>query len=391
MNNSWLKNKSVEARDNVVSVGGKYFFLHQNNSGQRQCEYFFGGKKVEPENIRNFKDNIELNKKLSDKYTFKYCHLICESKVSGHSDILKKEFNLDTYTLISDFMVDSCVVAPKLSPDDFFITDSHSHSIGSIKHIQSVLDQIGVGKIEIDNVSESIIPNFRGDLFSKLGLEQVDERRLDSVNGYTPGVNLFNISKYLNGNTGNIQSCYNKNAIVKGRLVTFGDSFIGMNLRTWSLFFEEIIHFRIPYVDEAIVASLKPDFVVTSNTERYLTSVPNATKNKMPFFFDTLMNLKEGLGDREKVIFRNLFYKNRADYMEYLSSLLYLKNNDDIKELTVYDFDASRVDEIRDYAIGIESDDISTSLHLMLIAKHFRPDGIYINNKISEYKLKLGV
>ncbi|MBN0987000.1 hypothetical protein [Amphritea pacifica] len=82
---------------------------------------------------------------------------------------------------------------------------------------------------------------------------------------------------------------------------------------------------------------------------------------------------------------------NRSYYDFELPDLneLLLKFEESLTENKSIAISSELVDILRDLAIGIERLNLDKAYELMKLVKHFRPDGVTINNKIKDYENKL--
>ena len=58
------------------------------------------------------------------------------------------------------------------------------------------------------------------------------------------------------------------------RLALFGDSFAKACIKYLSFYFDQIMYVRSPFIIEELASKFQPSHIITSNAERYLSSVP---------------------------------------------------------------------------------------------------------------------
>lgn len=273
----------------------------------------------------------------------------------------------------------------------YFLTgDHHTNDRGYLKQLKVILNELGL----VDQIPElkaifKTNATKHGDLINKLSTKvKVKEESLESINGRFPCEPVFDLRKYLKSNSGQIKYYYNKDAYFNKRLLTFGDSFIGGGLDIWSIFFDEIIHFRSPYVIEDIVKSLNPDYVITGNAERYLVNVPDYYSK--PWFMNYLLpgSITKEIPKRIAKILSGLFSKGRCFKLIMENEFtLHIDPAKKLSEITILDIiNSNDINYIRSKAESLENVDIDESLRLMRIANVARPEGEYIKRKIMEYE-----
>ncbi len=108
-----------------------------------------------------------------------------------------------------------------------------------------------------------------GDLGSKLQPEQKELADRFATSWDLKSSN----NKLSNGNDGYFEVIISKSPLASGRLLIFGDSYMQQTLLMLSYFFKVIAFCRTGYFHEEIFSSMKPDFVVTENAERYFSDV----------------------------------------------------------------------------------------------------------------------
>ena len=128
----------------------------------------------------------------------------------------------------------------------------------------------------------------------QLNLEALQEKRVTGIENSKINPSVFTTNSALSANSGTILFYFNALAKFNKRLLVFGDSFVQSCLPILSNYFSEIIFLRSPFIIPDLADNLEPDFILTSNAERYLTSIQNA-KAKKPYFlhyFSTQFNPK---------------------------------------------------------------------------------------------------
>lgn len=388
--------------NNVVILKKKnkhYYFLHQENTGQEQFEYYLGNKNLNIVNIENFNSNMSHNIEISNKYKFKYFHMISQSKEVAHKDIFKDTCDLkidSIYLKNKDYFKSENVVYLELIHDDFLIGDHHYNDVGYLKSLSLVLNKFNINfHFDRKDYKTKIIPTTHGDLINKLNKKIiVDEVHVEKFLGVKPLEPIFDLRENLTSNSGQIKYYYNPRAILKNRLITFGDSFLGGGLDLYNVLFREIVHFRSPYILEDVVSCLKPDYVITQNAERYLINM-NMVYSK-PWFINYLFNsqIKNPINERNQKILSSLFSNVRERHCEIMENRFVLNINKDLNpnEITANDIKSQAdVNYVRKVAINLENNNLVESLRLMNILSQVRPNSSIINDKISLYKKLLNL
>lgn len=280
------KNKHLSFKDGVVELND-VLFLHQENSGQHQFDYLLGNKSITQESLRAFNQNMRKNIRYSEVKEIPYKHVIFPSKPY----VFRKEFQ-DIGLKISKIGVEEMysqenVYFPGLDTDDYYLDDTHVNHRGLLKILSNLAKELL--SIELPegrfNFEESI-----GDLGRMCGKGPIYKEKLTAFEGQKEKFRLdlnFTLQNALKGNSGHLDVNVNSRALLKKRLLVFGDSFFRSSLPLVNKIFEEVIYFRCPFIIQEIANIIEPDVIFTGNAERYLVNVPNA-KETPPYFFNYL-------------------------------------------------------------------------------------------------------
>jgi hypothetical protein len=84
------------------------------------------------------------------------------------------------------------------------------------------------------------------------------------------------------GNNGIVDILFGTRAVYQKRLLVFGDSFSRDLCSLLSYFFQEVVFLRTPFFHDEMFNQIKPDLVLTSNVERYL-SFCESDERRPPF------------------------------------------------------------------------------------------------------------
>ena len=314
------KFKELKFYRNVV-IFDNVLFLHQENSAQRQFQTLMGEISVGKENLVNFKKNIEHNKETAKRNNFDYKHIVFPAKPNIYKDQFKA-IGVNLKALFTEDFMNSHVMYPQLTPEDYYLCDTHINDTGNFKVIKEVLKSFNY-----PDLPEPIFINDEkvGDLMQMMGKDDHENILvIDGFEGLSCQTQEFSLSSSIVGNTGQIKILFNPAALYNRRLVLFGDSFVEHGLMIYSKLFCEVIYLRKPYIINDIVNILEPDIVLTSNTERYLCGVPNLYNDK-PWFINYIDRDFDSslLSEKDRSAFKAIFYgKQSNEYKNYFGSLL---------------------------------------------------------------------
>lgn len=296
-----MSNKRLSAGDIVgeVLIGqDNFFFL--NNGGQYQMDYLLGKKTPDPKSVENFVGNIKSRAEYCRSKNINYAHIVFPSKpvifrhktpesYQGKIKSLylthynKPELQNPDYNLFypKDLLDQKNTVAPV-----FVRQDTHMTDFGSLSVMQMLFDSF---KIDI-SLKDYFVEQKRvwqGDLAKMISVApEYEETILNQKFTFLS----YDNNPYLPGNTNNVSIFRNENSRSDKRLLIFGDSFFKLSLRFLLLYFRELIFFRTPFFHKDLVDMCKPDYVLSGNAERYLSSV--TSDEDAPNFLLSLLNNK---------------------------------------------------------------------------------------------------
>lgn len=310
--------------NNVLFGKNDYLFLYQGK--QRQFDFLTGVKSPSEESITNFANNIENRLQYCKDRNITYTHIVYPSKpiIKSHElpdgigriESLYLKYYKEVIALknLHDYVHYPIDVLKK---EDLFNSvyrkkDTHMTDYGYeaiAKHLSNSLDfklvKTGLYRTEI----------MVSDLSAMLGLKSKSEEAVYCNNNF--GV-LEDNRAFLSGNTGNIVLHYNP--MGKGRLLIFGDSFIKDNLKFFFPYFKNILFVRSPFFFKDLVELFSPNYVVTSNAERYLA---NVEKDGHPHALNPLFLSLIEESYKPSNSFKNMFIGflsmnfNQAGYLEW--------------------------------------------------------------------------
>lgn len=239
----------------------------------------------ESQSIDNFWFNISLRDNICRQSGIKYLHVIFPDKQS----VIPSEFPFSPVARLGSVYLkneDNKVLYPfenlaNLKNGGFNLLDTHLNDFGNLQLLNLILERFDF------DCSEDLLflkdcvdteKRFQGDLAIK-----IDSRIYEVIKKLEPRWNFLRYRNNTKLNDGLIDLIFNPNAKNKKVLLIFGDSFFRSMLVHLSYFFEKVICCRTKYFHSEIVHLIQPDFVLTGNAERYLSSV-SSDKEAHPFF-----------------------------------------------------------------------------------------------------------
>ena len=382
-------NKNIHSLNGVLKVK-EHLFLHQQSVAQEQFQYFQGVKKITNSNIKAFVNNISRNVEIANALDFKYLHIIFPAKPVVFKTTFEN-IGVEINSIVTKEHLKPSVLYPKSKIDDFEFGDTHHNDKGLFDIIKQAFVAMDIETPVLSPLFQE--KNFLGDLDAMYGIEPSPIKVIKGFRGYNNSlIQKFDLSKYLTGNSGHIDYHFNGTAIIKKRLVLFGDSFFRKSLGILSYIFEEVIYFRNPYIIEDIVKVLAPDFVWSGNAERYLVNVPDSSLPK-PYFLNYfgakfrstevpvhIVSMFELLfSGRENRKFREWKNNNIVTISSHKQSNPYEITSSDLKMPMDINF-------CYNTAIDYEKIDINCSYYLIKLALKARPDGPILKKQYEAYK-----
>jgi hypothetical protein len=260
-------------------------FLAQTDMAQRQFQYFSKKLELSDEMLSRFRSNINLNNRYCEVRNIPYLHIVFPAKIPCFQDL----FELNGIP-ISPIFSEGHALPNVYYPIDilngkehFYKYDTHNNDLGKLLLGHYLIERLQLNEPFLKPLFKEV--KYKGDLNSRIGLQPVNEKKFVGFENISKTILSFSNSNALPGNTGRIIFIYNAKPILHARLLICGDSFIQGIAPILAHYFAEIVFFRNPYILDDIADNLEPDYIITSNAERYLVSVPDA-KIKRPFFMN---------------------------------------------------------------------------------------------------------
>lgn len=262
-----------EIKNNVlINNDNNWKFLFSGD--HRQFDFLTGESTISNQSIDAFNENIEFRRTLSSQLGIPFLHVVFPCKPIAMRTKLPKTYQ-DIKPLFDVFSPDKDVIYPldrllscreSFSPDD-----THTTPVGSWSILQGILDKFSLGSPDSPRFESS---STIGDLNRMLGL--MDKRPFDKFTGLVgKEYKVLDVTNKhgLRGNSGIIRIIRNPNSVYKKTILIFGDSFYNNNLNSQiAAFFENVVFFRSPVIIEHVIRTIKPDFLLTGQAERYLSS-----------------------------------------------------------------------------------------------------------------------
>lgn len=265
-------------KNDVIKLGEEpYLFLHQHKRAQRQFDLFTGKVNIKESCISNFIDNYNYSNDISsNEFGAKYVHVVFPAKIPVFRDLFSK-FGVEVrsiFPMFSKYCPD-VLYHEELNYSDFYIQDTHNSDHGKIKIIDQCLNHFNIEIICANKLWGEL--SLIGDLGKKLGEKPIVESKLLGIEGEDFELRSFSNRKGLSGNSGELSLTLNRfenmNRGVR-KLALFGDSFAKSCIKYLSYYFDQILYVRSPFVIRTLAKNFQPTHIITSNAERYLSSVP---------------------------------------------------------------------------------------------------------------------
>lgn len=274
-------NYSSGGVENNVLVGlSDYLFLF--DGGQKSFKFSTGEERVLPEYIYNFFHNIEQRANFLNKKNIQFIHVVFPSKEIVLSKYVPKPWREKIQSVFisnyspQDPILNNMLLYPiellkdaNLIKPVFRVLDSHMTDHGTMAVAMSILEKWGLQY----NVADFFVQRFesrRGDLADMLKIKtKVTEEFLEPKFLFS----TFDNRTSLPGNTSNLCILHNPVSTTCKRLLIFGDSYVKYTLPFLAPVFRDVVYVRSATFQSDMVDLMAPDYVISSNAERYLCKV----------------------------------------------------------------------------------------------------------------------
>ncbi|WP_413404357.1 MULTISPECIES: hypothetical protein [unclassified Synechococcus] len=278
--------------NDVFETKDKILFLEGGNHSVFELfseESFNKKEKKIKKNASIYARNLKSRKRHCEKLKIPFINLIFPDKCvafSQHQELLPynlKSLFLDCYLQqYPDISTTTEYLLKELAdPNCWLKTDTHLSPEGRIAATKSITssrllfdqDQILLNKRRLEGIENQVMnKKYIGDLGRKL-VPPCEE--LIKCHAIYSDSSLFKKANngISSGNEGIIEIIASQIGLIDSKLLIFGDSFMRQQLESLSLIFNKIIFMRTRYFHDEIVSDIRPDFVITSCAERYLSSI----------------------------------------------------------------------------------------------------------------------
>jgi hypothetical protein len=261
--------------------------------GQRSFAFSTGDAKISSQYISLFFHNLKQRNRHLAVRGIPFVHLIYPSKEIVLKDKVPEPWReriqslfLSRYIVMQPALANMCLypidllMALNRNQPVFRVLDTHMTDAGTMAVAQHVLEKWGlqydVSKFFVINQEER-----PGDLADMLNIN-----KKISENFFKPTFifQRFDNRYSLPGNTDNVCIIHNSKSMTQKRLLIFGDSFIKIALPFFAPVFRDVVYVRSATFQPDMVELMAPDFVISSNAERYLCKVEADTDSKPMLF-----------------------------------------------------------------------------------------------------------
>ncbi len=260
---------------------GRDGYLFLLDGGHHVFDLLLGLRKVTEQSYANFADNIARRAAICERAGVGYLHVIYPDKHSVQTE----EFPVkDPYRLAESYLdklpdIRKWVFYPRqilqgVKPAAFLKTDTHLTETANILATAAIVQQL-IGENQAEHVRRLLTSHdwgesdWTGDLGGrfdpKLGERQRVLRRRWPFKWFH--------NDMTGGNDGIVDLLFSPQAIYRTRILVFGDSFSRNLASVLSYFFTEVVFLRTRFFHDEMFEQIKPDLVLTSNVERYLSRV----------------------------------------------------------------------------------------------------------------------
>jgi len=272
----------------AVGPGDELFLLSKRHE---TLNYVSGRKRATQREIDDFHETLIRRRKHATGIGARYFHLVAPDKhaVYDASFPIPIDYRLGAHyasCIPSDLLEYPVSRLQSLLPERVYRkTDSHWSLLGSIAIAAFIAARMGIsepivadGLREMREAMRTEKKEFSGDLGSKL-----EPNHREPLQTLVADWEVEEAANVVPGNEGVFRIFKSSHSQAKGRMVIFGDSFSFQALLPLSRYFHQILCCRTRNYHHEIVSMARPDFVLTQNVERYLSS-PGNDKTASTFF-----------------------------------------------------------------------------------------------------------
>jgi hypothetical protein len=286
-----LLNESSVIRNNVLIGSDSYLFLF--NGRHRSFAFSTGEVKPSAQDISFFFNNLEQRNHFLSTRGISFLHVTYPSKEIVLKDKVPAPWReqiqslfLSRYVAQQPALADMSLypLAPLMKLNQtqrvFRVLDTHMTDAGTMAVTQQVLGKWGlqydVAKFFTINEERKL-----GDLADMLNVkDKISEEFFKPTFSFL----IFDNRSSLPGNADNVCIVHYPESMTCKRLLIFGDSFIKYALPFFAPVFRDVVYIRSSTFQADMVDLMAPDYVISSNAERYLCKVSADASSKSMLF-----------------------------------------------------------------------------------------------------------
>lgn len=288
MVSSEAKNENIFG-EVAFNADRELFLLSQRHE---TLKYWTGQKRATQKAISTFKQCLLARR----RHAFAsgasgYLHIVAPDKHVVYEDVLpfKLEYSLGMEyqkNISKDIFLYPLEELKSALPSRIYMkTDSHWAGYGNALIATLIAHRMGYSEDETSQGHSDLMENLKvtaerhsGDLGRKL-----EPPEHESLSRIVPSWQVSQVENLTRGNEGTFSLFLSEHPKSRGKLLIFGDSFMFQSLPALSRYFKEILCCRSRNYHHELVTMSRPDFIVTENVERYLSS-PGDDRTAPPFF-----------------------------------------------------------------------------------------------------------
>jgi SGNH hydrolase-like domain, acetyltransferase AlgX len=313
---------------------GRDGYLFLLDGGHHVFDLLLGLRKVTEQSYANFADNIARRAAICQRAGVGYVHVIYPDK---HT-VLTEQFPVkDPFRLAQSYLdklsdIRKWVFFPRqslqhLKPGAFLKTDTHLTETANILATGAIVQRL-LGESQAEHVRRVFTSydwgesDWTGDLGGRFEPKLSERQRV--LRKRWP-LKWFHNDMH-GGNDGIVDVLFSPRAIYRKRIMVFGDSFSRNLASILSYFFVEVVFLRTRFFHDEMFEQIKPDLVITSNVERYLSRV-DSDEARPPFLLYPYLNeLSYAPSKAFAEAFTAVLSYGRSPYLDFL-------RRNDLKEL----------------------------------------------------------
>jgi hypothetical protein len=308
----------------VMFGGDGYLFLLDGGHGV--FDLVLGMHKVPDDSYANFASNILRRAAICQASNVKYSHVVYPDKQSVMTDnfpvrspVCLGQLYLDRLPHIRSLVYYPRQILQDVAEGAFMRTDTHLTELANIVSAGGIVEQL-TGDDQAANVDRLVRSyawdefEFSGDLGGRFDpkLSEVKKRqkKLWPHKWFHNGL--------TGGNNGIVDLLFSAQPVYDKRILVFGDSFSRELCSVLSYFFREVVFLRTAFFHDDIFYQTQPDFVVTSNVERYLSYCESDDRRPSFFMYPHINGLDYAPDQDFAEAFSAVLNHGKPPYLEFI-------------------------------------------------------------------------